>query len=207
MTLLRLVSRSSCLAKAQVAEFVLETDAKVEPFFIESTGDLDKKTSLRGLEKSDFFTKELDAWVLEEKADLALHSAKDLAEPLPKGLVCLWMSQGIDSRDALVVRDLIAFKKIEEPKVATSSERREEAVRKVVPSACFQDLRGTILERLSFLERGVDGIVVAEAALIRLKLTHLPRLYLPGTTASLQGKLAIIAKEGRYATLPWARST
>ncbi len=57
------------------------------------------------------------------------------------------------------------------------------------------DIRGAIEKRLELLEqKEVEGVVVAEAALIRLGLTHLNRLKLPGQTAPLQGKLSIIAR-------------
>jgi porphobilinogen deaminase len=52
------------------------------------------------------------------------------------------------------------------------------------------------------LELGqVDGVVVAEAALIRLKLTHLNRVYLPGDTTPLQGKLAVLVRNDAHELL------
>lgn len=57
------------------------------------------------------------------------------------------------------------------------------------------DIRGSIEERLRLLDEGaLDGVVIAEAALIRLKLTHRKRIKLLGPTAPLQGKLAIVAR-------------
>lgn len=158
--------------------------------WVETKGDLDKTTSLRTLGKSDFFTRELDLLLLQRKIDLALHSAKDLPDPLPKGLFLLWLSACLDPRDALVYQ--------KEPicRVATSSERREEAVRSLYPDVEFTDLRGTIGERLERLDRKeVDGVVVAEAALLRLGWTHLKRVYLPGETTPGQGQLALIVRE------------
>jgi len=78
--------------------------------------------------------------------------------------------------------------------IATSSSRREDVVKQLRNDLVFIDLRGTIQERLAKLNEGVDGIVVAEAALIRLKLTHLNRLFLPGETSPGQGKLAFVAR-------------
>jgi hydroxymethylbilane synthase len=49
------------------------------------------------------------------------------------------------------------------------------------------------------MDRQADGVVVAEAALIRLGLTHLNRVTLPGKTTPLQGQLAILAREGDHA--------
>lgn len=179
-------ARSSPLSRAQVEEIRKEFGLDFEVIYVESTGDLDQKTSLRTLDKSDFFTKELDQMLLDGTIDLAIHSAKDLPDPLPKGLKIAALSRGLDSRDSLVIKN--------EPveSVATCSVRREDAVREIYPNARFVDLRGTIEERL---KKEVDAVVVAEAALIRLKLTHLKRIFLPGETVPLQGKIAIVSRE------------
>lgn len=180
-------ARDSPLSRAQFEELQSLIELKLQPVFIKTTGDLDRITSLRNLDRTDFFTKELDEMLLRGEIRLAVHSAKDLPHPIPKGLAVIAITKGIDDRDALVMGD-------REPKlVATSSIRREEAVRELYPDATFMDIRGTIHERLEKLTSGqVDGVVIAEAALIRLKLTHLKRVYLPG--APLQGKLAVVAR-------------
>lgn len=179
-------ARNSPLSRAQVEEIRQEFGLNFEVVYVETTGDLDQKTSLKTLEKSDFFTKELDQMLLNGKIDLAIHSAKDLPDPLPKGLKIAALSVGVDPRDSLVI------KKEPVQVVATSSIRREEAVREIYPNARFVDVRGTIQERL---KKDVDAVVVAEAALIRLKLTHLKRVFLPSETAPLQGKIAIVCRE------------
>ncbi len=179
-------ARSSPLSRAQVDEIRREFNLDFRVIWVETTGDRDKTTSLRGLEKTDFFTRELDEMVLSGQIDAAVHSAKDLPDPLPDGLVIAALSKGVDPRDSLVIK--------REPVrvVATSSLRREEAVRILYPDCQLIDVRGTIEERL---QKDVDGVVVAEAALIRLKLTHLERIFLPGPTAPLQGKLAIVCRK------------
>ncbi len=178
-------ARSSPLSRAQVDEIREEFGLECDVLWVETMGDLDKKTSLRTLEKTDFFTRELDQMLLEGKIDLAIHSAKDLPDPLPKGLKIAALSKGLDPRDSLVIkREPVEW-------VATSSLRREEAVKRLFPNCRFVDLRGTIQERL---DADVDGVVIAEAALIRLKLTHLKRVFLPGETSPLQGKLAIVCR-------------
>ena len=184
--MLKIGARSSPLSRAQVEEIQLEFGLQFEPVWVETTGDLDRTTSLRSLEKNDFFTRELDQMLLDGKIDAAIHSAKDLPDPLPKGLKIALLTQGLDPRDSLVIkREPIQV-------VATSSVRREEAVRQLFPDCRFIDLRGTIQERL---EIDADGVVIAEAALIRLKLTHLKRIFLPGPTVPGQGKLAIVCRE------------
>lgn len=184
---MKIGARSSLLSRAQVEEFRKEFNLDFEVVWVETTGDRDRMTSLRTLDKTDFFTRELDQMLLAGRIDAAVHSAKDLPDPLPKGLKIAALSIGVDPRDSLVIkREPVRL-------VATSSERREEAVRQIYPDCTFVDVRGTIQERLA---KDVDGVVIAEAALIRLQLTHLKRLFLPGPIAPLQGKLAIVCREG-----------
>lgn len=183
--MLRVGARCSPLSRAQVEEIRQECQLDCSIVWVETWGDRDQTTSLRQMEKTDFFTRELDQMVLEGKIDAAIHSAKDLPDPLPRGLKVAYLSRGVDPRDSLVIK--------KEPihLVATSSLRREGAVRALYPHCTFVDVRGTIQERL---EKEVDAVVVAEAALIRLHLTHLHRVYLPGPTAPLQGKIAIVCR-------------
>ena len=172
----------------------------IEPVWVETTGDLDRKTSLRNLERNDFFTKELDEMLLKGEIRAAIHSAKDLPDPLANGLVIVALTESIDARDSLVFRDGDKLETLpRNAKIATSSARREETVRTLRADLSFVDVRGNIGERLSLLETGVvDGVVVAEAALIRLQLQHLNRVFLPGETAQNQGRLAIVARSGDY---------
>jgi hydroxymethylbilane synthase len=192
-------ARGSALSRAQVDEVLRELQRfhpKIifSPRFSETKGDLDKKTSLRDLPKDDFFTKEVDDLLLKGFVDAAIHSAKDLPEPLPKGLMLVALTKGVDPRDSLVMRhgdhlDNVSL-------VATSSYRREEAVLALKSGVTFCDIRGTIEERLKRLQDDIDGVVVAEAALIRLGLTSLNRVILPGGAVPMQGRLAVVAREG-----------
>ena len=192
-------ARSSPLSKAQFEEVVRELSLHhpeliLEPIWAMSPGDRDKTTSLQRLGKCDFFTRDLDEMLLSGQIRIAIHSAKDLPEPLAKGLAIVALTKGVDPRDSLVMRPGTALEA--GFKIATSSVRREEAVSKLCPGLSFTDLRGTIGERLARLEGGeVDGVVIAEAALIRLKLTHLNRIYLNGAVP-LQGRLAVAACSG-----------
>ena len=69
-------------------------------------------------------------------------------------------------------------------------------IKELNPNLEVVDIRGTIEERLALVDKGkIDGVVMAEAALIRLGLTYRKRMHLPGETAPLQGKLAIVALE------------
>jgi hydroxymethylbilane synthase len=148
------------------------------------------------LEKTNFFTKEVDELVLSGQCQIGIHSAKDLPDPLPNGLSLICLTKGVDPADVLVLREGETLLTLPlGAKIATSSKRREDEVFKMRPDLIFCDLRGPIQERLTVLNDGrADGVVVAEAALIRLGLTHLNRIRLPGTTVPGQGQLAILAK-------------
>ena len=195
---IKVCSRDSNLAKAQVQEIYELISSHYpeivyETTYLKSCGDLDLLTSLRDMSKTDFFTKKIDEKVLDGSCDMAVHSAKDLPEKLPPGLTIAYITDGIDPRDALVIKPQ-ALPKID-PLVATSSVSRELAVKKLYPQAKFCDLRGTIEQRLAKLnDEKIDAVVVAEAAIIRLKLTSLTRVYLSGATTEGQGKLAVVVK-------------
>lgn len=192
-------ARNSPLSCAQVKEVqnLLGEKATLLPFWMLTKGDKDKVTSLRTMGKTDFFTYELDQLLLSYEIRIAVHSAKDLPDPLPEGLSCVLQTPSIDPRDSLVIPFGLNFEDLPAGSVvATSSERREEMVKELRSDLRFTDLRGTIHERLSLLEKGVvQGVVVAEAALIRLGLTHLNRLFLPGKAALHQGSLAVLARQ------------
>ena len=207
--MMRIGARSSPLSRVQVQEALSELPFfPYEMIWIETTGDLDRNTSLRTLGATNFFTKELDEMLLKREIDLAIHSAKDLPNPLPEGLKVAYFSKGVDARDALCLQEGMTLELLPKgARIATSSVRREEAVLQLKSDVRFQDVRGTIHERLALLEqKKVEGVVIAEAALIRLQLTHINRVYLPGKTAEGQGKLAVVArKKGLYLGLDPSR--
>ncbi|GAB4190768.1 MAG: hydroxymethylbilane synthase [Simkaniaceae bacterium] len=195
-------ARNSLLSQVQVQEVLLEIQSffpeiRFDPVFVKTSGDLDQKTSLRDLEKTDFFTKEIDRMVLSKKIRIAVHSAKDLPDPLPPGLAVVALTKGKDPSDCLVMREGDSLERL--PKnavIGTSTRRREEAVLRLRSDILLKDLRGDILQRLQQLEkRAFDGIILAEAAILRLKLHHLNRMILPGETAPLQGRLAVVARK------------
>jgi len=199
---IEVAARSSSLSRAQVDEVLRElqsvhSEVDFIAHWIETTGDKDLKTSLRNLEKSDFFTKEVDECLLLGKCRIAIHSAKDLPDPLPKGLDMIALTQGVDPSDSLVLREGETLTSLPlGAKIGTSCLRREETIKRLRPDLCCVDVRGTINRRLFLVDsKELDGVVMAEAALIRLKLTGRNRIPLAGETAPLQGKLAILAKK------------
>lgn len=195
-------ARSSPLSMVQVKEIydalqLHHPHVRFAIHYLSTIGDRDQSTSLRNLERTDFFTKDIDTWVLQKSGRLGIHSAKDLPVPLTKGLSLFCMTRGIDPSDSLVLRPFETLQSLAtKSKIGTSSIRREEMIKQLRSDLQFCDIRGTIDQRLAKLEMGeVDGVVVAEAALIRLGLTHLNRIHLPGTTAEGQGQLAVVGRE------------
>lgn len=194
-------ARSSPLSLAQIDEVLRELH-RFHPYidfdcqYVETQGDKDLSTSLRGLEKTDFFTREIDEMVAAGECRIAIHSAKDLPHRLQDGLTVAALTYGLDSSDALVFRNGDSLQTLKpESKVGTSSARRDEVIRALRPDLVLVDIRGNIGQRLAKLESGeIDALVTAEAALIRLQLQHLNRILLPGKTAEGQGKLAIVVK-------------
>lgn len=200
--LIKVGARKSPLSQTQVKEVLSEiqkfhSHITFASLFVHTYGDLDKQTSLRDLGNTDFFTREVDHLLLARECRIAIHSAKDLPEQLPKGLKMIALTKGVDASDSLVMRFGASLNSLPyQSVIATSSLRREEAVKKLRADFKFIDVRGTIEERLSYLEKEtVQGVVIAEAALIRLGFTHLNRLTLPGETVPNQGKLAILSRE------------
>ena len=195
-------ARPSPLSLAQVRE-LSEALQQYHPHvcfdihYMSTVGDRNQNTSLRTLDRTDFFTRDIDAWVLEGQERLGIHSAKDLPKSLAAGLTLFCLTKGVDPSDSLVLRPNETLSSLPVgARIATSSIRREEAVGQLRQGFCFSDLRGTIEQRLIKLETGeADGIVVAEAALIRLGLTHLNRIRLPGPIAEGQGQLAVVGRE------------
>lgn len=194
------VARDSPLSRAQVEEVYQEIKIRhraisFEPIWMKTGGDLDLTTSLLDKEKTNFFTKEIDDYLLAGKADIAIHSAKDLPDPLPEGLSLICYTKGVDPSDVLVFRKGENLSTLAPyAKVGTSSTRRIENLRALRSDLIPLDIRGTIGMRLDLLDTGkVDALIMAKAALIRLRI-HREVVDLPGLSAPLQGKLAIVAR-------------
>ncbi|MGH2639615.1 MAG: hydroxymethylbilane synthase [Rhabdochlamydiaceae bacterium] len=194
-------ARASCLSRAQVDEVYQEiarhfSHIRFHPIWVITKGDRDKTTSLKTLEKTNFFTDEIDMRQLKGEFRISIHSAKDLPDPLHPDLEIVAFTKGMDPSDSLVVREFpIQFGS----RIGTSSHRREAFLKNWRHDLECIDIRGTIDERLKLLDdRVVDGVVVAEAALIRLKLTDRPRLHLDIDTAQMQGRLAVIARKNDH---------
>ena len=189
------IARASKLSRIQVEEVKRLSGLNFEVEFVESRGDRDLKSTLIDRAADDFFTRELDEAVLEGRVDFGIHSAKDLPQPLPKGLEIAALTEGVDPRDSLVLRE--GFKLESLPtgaKICASSRGRHEAIRALRSDLVPADVRGTIDQRLTYIERdGIYGVMIAKAALIRLGY-QLNTIDLDHPTAKGQGRLAIVCR-------------
>ena len=194
--------RDSKLSRKQLDELIhlLSSKHEFQPTFLQTMGDRQLNVSVRDMDKTDFFTRDIDRLQLAGDVRITLHSAKDLPEPLPKGLTMVALTKGQDPSDSLVFRKGESLETLPSgARVGSSSIRRDKTVQTLRPDLLCVEVRGTIEKRLEKLIQGeIDALVVAEAALIRLELTHLNRISLPGPVAPLQGQLAVLAREGDH---------
>ncbi|BAE81438.1 porphobilinogen deaminase [Chlamydia felis Fe/C-56] len=195
---LRIASRKSTLAKAQVYECVRLLRSWFPKLWIQiqtvnTQGDKDKTTPLRLIENSQFFTDAVDKLVLSGNSHLAVHSAKDLPNPPVTTIIAI--TQGLDPADLLVYGNRYLWKRFpKNPKLGSSSLRREEILKKLFPAGKILHIRGTIEERLEQLESGkYDAIIVAKAAALRLHLKLPYTEELPPPYHPLQGRLSVTA--------------
>ncbi len=173
----RVGTRTSPLALAQVREIrlLLRTIApavELEIVSMDTAGDKDKKTPISKMEGTDFFTREIDQALLDQRIDLAIHSAKDLPDVIPPGIVIAATTRSVDPYDVLVSRHHLKLRDLPKgARVGTSSERRKNQLRAYRPDLELVDIRGTMGERLDKLvSEALDAIVIAGAGLIRLGL-------------------------------------
>lgn len=169
--LLRIATRSSPLARWQadrVGALLAAAGFGSEQVLVQTTGDVRTDVPLHAIGGQGVFVKEVQQAVLDGRADLAVHSAKDLpsSSSMP-GLVLACVPERGDPRDALVGQPLARL--TAGTTVATGSVRRQAQLADRVPGLRFVDLRGNIQTRLAKIPDG-GAIVMAAAALERLGL-------------------------------------
>ena len=196
-----IASRESRLAMWQ-AEHVRDCLKKLYPecdiqiLGMTTRGDQILDRALSKVGGKGLFVKELEAALEDGRADLAVHSLKDVPMVMPEGfdLACVMARE--DARDAFVSNDYASLEDL--PKgsiVGTSSLRRESVLRSKFPNIEIQALRGNLDTRMGKLDRGeYQAIILAAAGLKRLGLESRIKAYLPYdpyTPAAGQGALGI----------------
>lgn len=140
---------------------------QVEPVVVDTEGDRRLDVPISSFGGKGVFAKEVQAAVLDGRADFAVHSAKDLPSETVPGLVLASVPERGDPRDALVGARLEQL--APGAVVATGSQRRRVQIAALRPDIEFSELRGNMATRLSKVPEG-GAIVVAAVALARLQL-------------------------------------
>lgn len=175
--LIRIATRQSPLALWQ-AEHVRQLlcaqhpDLEVTLVPMVTKGDVILDTPLAKVGGKGLFVKELELALLEQRADIAVHSMKDVPVEFPDGLGLVCICERDDPHDALVSNHYDSLDALPQGAiVGTSSLRRQCQLRAARPDLHIKDLRGNVGTRLSKLDNGeYDAIILAAAGLRRLGL-------------------------------------
>ena len=176
---LKIATRKSPLALWQ-ANFVkdrleaLHPDLQVELVPMSTQGDKILDTPLAKVGGKGLFDKELETAMLEGRADIAVHSMKDVPVEFPDGLGLHTICEREDPRDAFVSNHFNQIGELPQGAVVgTSSLRRQCQLRAARPDLVIRDLRGNVNTRLAKLDAGeYDAIILAAAGLKRLEMAH-----------------------------------
>jgi hydroxymethylbilane synthase len=186
MTTLRIATRESQLALWQ-AEFIkaeLERHhpgLQVELLGMKTKGDIILDVPLAKVGGKGLFVKELEQAMLDDRADIAVHSMKDVPMEFPDGLGLAIICDREDPTDAFVSNQYASLDDLPEgAKVGTSSLRRQLQIKAARPDLTLLDLRGNVNTRLAKLDNGdYDAIILASAGLLRLNFAERIRSRLP----------------------------
>jgi len=202
-------TRRSALALAQTRAFIRALVAKnpgleVEELQVVTTGDRIQDRPLNEIGGKGLFVREIEEALLERRADVAVHSMKDLPAQQPDGLGIVCVPERADPRDVLLVRRHLTPSLAALPqgvRIGSSSLRRRLAILRLRPDAIIEPLRGNVDTRLRKLEEGQhDGIILAAAGLARIGIDpstlppHAPIEPNEMLPAVAQGILAIEAR-------------
>ena len=169
MTSVRIATRGSAQARTQataIADLLRASHRglNVELVFVDTTGDQRQDVPLHTIGGQGVFVKEVQAAVLAGRADIAVHSAKDLPSTPAEGLVIAAFGERRDPRDVLVGHSLADLG--QGATVATGSVRRRSQLMAIRPDLHFVELRGNIPTRLEKIP--VDGSIVMAAAALEI---------------------------------------
>ena len=211
--ILRIATRKSPLALWQAEHVRARLAAahpglQVELVTMSTQGDRILDSPLAKIGGKGLFVKELEQGLLEGRADIAVHSMKDVPAELPEGLEIGAILPREDPRDAFVSNTYGSIESLPRGAcVGTSSLRRQCQLRALRPDLVIRDLRGNVGTRLGRLDDGeYDAIVLACAGLKRLDLASritvalAPETMLP---AIAQGVIGIESRRGDARVAAW----
>jgi hydroxymethylbilane synthase len=174
-----IASRESALALWQARHIqarlqTLYPDTTVEILGMTTTGDQILDTPLAKVGGKGLFVKELETALADGRADLAVHSMKDVPMNLPQGFMLAATGEREDPRDAFVSNNYASLEDLPPGSiVGTSSLRRQSQLQARFPHLKIESLRGNLQTRLRKLDEGqYAAIILAAAGLIRLGLSE-----------------------------------
>jgi hydroxymethylbilane synthase len=205
--IIRIGTRESQLAvwqAEQVKKLLAENGVDAELVYIKSEGDVDLVTPLYEIGVQGIFTRNLDAALLSERIDIAVHSMKDVPTQLPKGISQAGVLKRGPVNDLLVFKNDLVRKKYSTLNtqhsiltVATSSIRRKAQWLNKFPDHNIENLRGNVNTRLRKLqEENWDAAIFAQAGLERINLRPENSIVLDWMLpAPAQGAIVIVCRE------------
>jgi hydroxymethylbilane synthase len=198
-------TRGSALAlwQARYVARTIEThhpDTQVELLTIKTRGDKILDVPLATIGGKGLFTKEIEDALLDGRADIAVHSLKDLPTDLPKGLCLAAVMEREDPRDVFISRDARPIEALEAGSaIGTSSLRRGAFLMNRFPELRIVSIRGNVDTRIRKIEtENLAGVVLAAAGVRRMGLAERITAYFETDLmipAIGQGALAIEARE------------
>ncbi len=200
-------SRGSKLAVIQSEAVIkalsqIHPDIKFELKLITTEGDKDRRTALWDLKTSGFFTSQVEDALISGRADLAVHSFKDLPTEMPEQLIIAAVCKREFPEDCLIAAKAISsIKQLpKSAKIGTSSLRRAVQIKKLRSDLQPTPIRGNVPTRIRLLKEGkFDAVVLARAGLERLgmgseiSLCFEPEKFVP---APAQGILVVQTRAG-----------
>lgn len=206
---IRIATRGSALALWQANFIAAElkrhhSDCETELVIVKTTGDQDQTSRLESFGGVGVFTREVQRAVLDGRADLAVHSLKDLPTQIESGLILGAIPKRAPRADVLVLAaDSEPISSLDDlpqnVRVATGSPRRRAQLLHSRPDAELLEVRGNVETRLRKMDEGLcDAMLLAEAGLTRLGLTDRISLVLPPESflpAVGQGALGIECRD------------
>ena len=180
-----IASRESALAMWQARHIqsrlqALYPETEVTILGMTTTGDQILDTPLAKVGGKGLFVKELETALADGRADLAVHSMKDVPMNLPDGFILAATGEREDPRDAFVSNNFSSLEDLPAGSiVGTSSLRRQSQLQARFPHLKIESLRGNLQTRLRKLDEGqYAAIILAAAGLIRLELGHRIRQFI-----------------------------
>jgi hydroxymethylbilane synthase len=199
--IIRIGTRESQLAVWQattVQQLLLQYGFKSELVYIKSDGDIDLVTPLYALGVQGIFTKTLDAALLSNRIDIAVHSMKDVPTQLAEGIEQAAVLKRASYKDILVYKGDVSVVGRQSSVIATSSTRRKALWLNRYPKTEIDNLRGNVNTRLQKLnDSNWTGAIFAAAGLERIGLRPENSMELDWMLpAPAQGAIMIVCRQG-----------